>query len=324
MNSSYDKSSAVVVLPPVGGGRLRDPGLKSWLARSDLVRQERRPELLTFILSEIGKPCPEDGYAALRIWGQTGDRPTAWIAAVDPVYLEPRLDHLCLHAFSPYDIVPAELRQLIDHLQVALGGESGFGFARIGGHVYLSAAEPIASAAMPAYAIHGREPGELLPAGEGEQAHRGLLSEVEMALHEHAVNIEREAAGKRPVNSMWIWGGGFAPEGTTEWHPPLFADDALLAGYWTSKTAVVETWPGTIDRCLDESLAGFVAVTPDYDDDIDLLEAWLTELQGALKSGRLSSLVLLFRDGIRADIHPRHAYRFWRRRNTLLEEPPAA
>ncbi len=274
------------------------------------------------LLAEIGKACPGSGHAALRIWGQTGDRPTAWIAAADPVYLEPRLDHLCLHAFSPFDVAPSELRQLTDHLQKELGGESGFGFARIGGHVYLTTPEPIASAAMPAYTIHGRQPGEFLPEGDGEKPHRALLSEIEMALHEHEVNVERQSEGKRPVNSLWIWGGGFAPEPSTEWHPPLFADDSLLTGYWVSKTAVAEPWPGTIDRCLEESLAGFIAVTPDYDDDVDQLEAWLTELQMALDSGRLSSLVLLVRDGVRADVQRRHAWRFWRRRNTLLEKPP--
>ena len=69
----------------------------AWLAQSDLTQETGPKELLARIIQETGLPYPEQGFAALRMWGQTGDRPTTWIAAADPVYLEPRLDHLCLH-----------------------------------------------------------------------------------------------------------------------------------------------------------------------------------------------------------------------------------
>ena len=36
MDESYDKNTALVVLPPVGGGRLRDASLRAWLATSEL------------------------------------------------------------------------------------------------------------------------------------------------------------------------------------------------------------------------------------------------------------------------------------------------
>ena len=96
MTTSYDKSTAVVVLPPVGG-RLRDTSLRDWLVRADLAQVEGSVELLRTILGELGLAYPDDGLAALRMWGQTGVRPTVWMAAADPVYLEPRMSNLCLH-----------------------------------------------------------------------------------------------------------------------------------------------------------------------------------------------------------------------------------
>ena len=320
MSQSYDKGAAVVVLPAVGGGRLRDPELKIWLARSNLSIVERRIETLRAVLDQLGKPYPAEGLAALRMWGQTGDRPTVWMAGADPVYLEPRLDHLCLHAFVRTGVPPTELRPLFDHLQQELGDDSAFGFARVGSHGYLSsAAEPIAAASMPAYSVDGLAPNDFLPTGPGADRHRGLVSEIEMALHDHPVNLERQTRALPPVNSLWIWGGGHAPVAATEPHLPLFSDDALLRGYWLSKTALAEPWPGGIAGCLDVAVAGFVATIPAFDDTATL-EGCLRELKAALESGRLSSLTLLFRDGLRADILRNHRLRLWRRRNPLLEE----
>ena len=219
MNASYDKNAAIVVLPPVSGGRLKDASLRTWLAHSDLSFEAGPRELLDRVIHEIGLPYPDSGFAALRMWGQTGDRPANWIAAADPIYLEPRLDHLCLHALQTTSVGPAQMRALIDHLQRTLGDDSGFGFTRLGNCGYLSAKRPIATASMPAYVIDQQKPDDFLPSGDNAAAHRNLLSEIEMALHEHETNQQRVAYGLQPVNSLWLWGGGMAPEKITRPQP---------------------------------------------------------------------------------------------------------
>lgn len=319
MNISYDKNAAVVVLPPVANGRLQDRSLKVWLAQSDLTHEPGPKELLARILQEIGLPCPEQGFAALRMWGQTGDRPTKWIAAADPVYLEPRLDHLCLHALRRTDVDASQMRALINHLQETLAVGTEYGFTRLGSYGYLSSKTPVATATMPAYIVDQQRPDDFLPAGSDTAAHRNLLSEIEMALHEHEVNLAREASGQLPINSLWLWGGGTSPEQITRAQPPLYSDDALLTGYWYSGAAVAEPWLGSIAACLEESGAGFVAETPESDESPELLESCLQELRGALRCGRLSSLTLLFRDGLRAHVRRSHALRVWRRGSRLLE-----
>jgi hypothetical protein len=314
----YDKSAAVVVLPAVAGGRLKDASLRRWLARSDLRQLAEPRELLGRILEVLGRPCPESGLGALRMWGQTGDRPTVWIAAADPVYLEPRLDHLCLHA-QDADTVPAsDLRPLIDHLQATLGKDSGYGFARLNTCGYLRADKPIATAAVPPYVAHLELPNVFQPTGEGADAYRRLVSEVEMSLHEHEVNLRRQDKGLQPVNGFWIWGGGVAPEQETVPHPPLFTDDPLLTGYWLSNTGVGANWPGDIASCVEASVAGFVAVAPDRDNP-ELLGNCLAELRELLRSGRLSRLTLMFRDGIEAVVRASHRRRVWRRSSELLD-----
>lgn len=319
MNASYDKNAAVVVLPAVGNGRLNDAGLKVWLAQSDLTDEPGPKELLARIIQEIGLPYPDQGMAALRLWGQTGDRPTNWVAGADPVHLEPRLDHLWLHALQHAGVDPGHMRALIDHLQAKLAGDKRFGFLQLGSCCYLSSSQPFATASLPAYVIDQKRPDEYLPVGKDSARFRTLQSEIEMALHDHAANLEREAAGHLPVNSMWLWGGGTAPQQIIRPQPPLFSDDGLLRGYWYSATAVTESWPGSIEKCIDKSVAGFVAVMPERDDSLDLLEFCLHALQAALRSGRLSSLTLLFRDGLRAHVRRSHTVRVWRRSSRLLD-----
>ena len=306
------------MLPPLRGGRLSDKSLRAWLAQADLSEADRPQELLAAILSELGLPYPDEGLAALRMWGQTGDRPTVWIAAADPVYLEPRLDHLRLHALQRTGIPPSDLRPLFDHLQETLAEDQRYGFARLGACGYLRAEEPISTAMVPAYVIDQREPGEFLPTGEHTVMHRNILSEIEMALHEHPVNVRRVEEGKAPVNSLWLWGGGNAPQKITRPQPPIFTDDPLLLGYWESATAVADLWPGDFAACAEASLHGFVAVTPEEDMTPESLVTYLQELRELLHRKRVSRLILLSRDGLRAEVRRSDTLKFWRRDNELL------
>ena len=319
MNASYDKNTALVVLPPGRGGRLEDKSLRAWLAQAELSVSAEPTELLAQLTAELGLPYPEEGLAALRMWGQTGDRPAVWIAAADPLYLEPRLDSLCLHALQRTGMPSSDLRALFDHLQETLAQDRKFGFIRLGSNGYLRADQPISTASVPAYVVDLREPGEYLPTGDYTAMHRNILGEIEMALHDHEVNLRRVEEGLQPVNSLWLWGGGRAPEKITRPQPPLFADDPLLAGYWESATAVGEYWPGSFGACVEASLHGFVAVTPESDQRHETLQAYLEELRDLLRTKQVSRLVLLFRDGLRAEIRSARTLKFWRRDSELLD-----
>jgi len=311
--STYSEySTAVAVLPALGGGRLADPGLRRWLAKADFRRLARPRELLARILEVLGQPYPESGLGALRMWGQTGERPSIWVAAADPVYLEPRLDHLAVHAQDPESMSPADLRPLIDHLQATLAGDGSLGFARLGRYAYLRADLPIATARVPPYVAQLDMPNEYLPSGREAAEYRRLTSEVEMALHEHPVNTRREQQGLQPINGLWFWGGGRAPEQASLALPPLFAADPLVTGFWLSRGGDAGDWRGGIASCAAESTGAFVAVVPDQDDPA-LLQSCLGELKDLLGGGRVRALVLMFRDGIEARVEPGHRWRFWRR-----------
>ena len=265
-----------------------------------------------------GLTPPEEGLAALRLWGQTGDRPNVWIAAADPVHLEARLDHLCLHALMGAQLPKSDLRAVFDFLQKSLGEDTHVAFAHVGMFGYLRGNEAIATASVSAAVIDGMQPDEFMPAGEAAAGHLKLLGETQMCLHEHEVNQRREALGLLPVNSIWFWGGGIAPQKGLRKLPALFGDDPLFAGYWESCTGVSEPWPGNFAKCLDTAVKDLIIVTPASDEDGDFLAAYLLELREMLKSGQLSRLVLLFRDGLTAEVGRFDAFRLWRRSSALL------
>jgi hypothetical protein len=315
---SYDNSAAVVLLPPVRG-RLGDRKLLRWLSQAQL-EQVREPEnLLAQVLGVLGREPPIEGLAALRMWGQTGDRPGTWIAAADPVYMEPRLDRLFLHVLGPEDISRSEMRGLFDGLQETLGTDGALGFARLGSFGYVRATQPIVTAAIPPALVDGRNPDQSLPSSDTAADTLKLISEIEMTLHGHPVNAERMACGQPPVNSLWIWGGGYAPERSSVRVPPLFADDSTLRGYWESVDGSAEAWPGTIDACLDACANGFVAVMPADSRDSAELQTGLLAVREALRSGRLRHAVLVSADGIRATLRRSDRLRVWRRTSALLE-----
>lgn len=318
---------AVVVLPAGLSGRIAERGQRRWLAKSRLRRDESGDEWLRRLLAVLNLPPPDGGLGALRMWGQTGERPAVWIAAADPVYLEARLDHVCMYALSGPELPLTDIRVIFDSLQARLGTNDSNGpyaFARIGALGYLRSDEPIATAAVSPGTAHGASPDIFLPEGLEARGHDRLQSEVQMCLHEADVNLRREQAGLRPVNSLWFWGGGLASPQVARDIPPLYADDPLVRGYWHSSTGQVAPWPGSFDDCLEASPGGFVAVAPETGNraatDNGTLTNYLTSLRRMVSNGKLKRLTLLFRDGLFAEVRRADRFRFWRRGSVLLSE----
>jgi hypothetical protein len=319
---SYDSSTAVVLLPPVCG-RLGDRKLLRWLSQGQLEQLPAPVDSLAQVLGALGLEAPVEGLAALRMWGQTGDRPGTWLAAADPVFMEPQLDRLFLHALGPDHVSGSEMRRLFDSLQETLGADGAIGFAWLGACGYIRSGRPMVTAEESAVALDRQNPkGSQPPVAVAADTLR-LVSEIEMALHEQAVNRERQVRGQPPVNSLWIWGGGYAPDQRELRVPPMFAEDPLLRGYWESVSGNVEAWPGTIGACLDAVSGGFVAEVPAGVDDAGALGSHLRVLRDALRSGRLSHVLIISADGIRATLRRSDRYRVWRRASGLFGEPPA-
>jgi hypothetical protein len=321
----HGKAQALVVLPegamPDGTSGI-PPQHRHWLARSRLARLPQNEPLLQALVALDVTP-PAAGLGALRLLGQTGQRPAGWVAAADPVCLDARLDHVVLRPPSAGTLAEMELSEIFKYLQRTLAAEGSPEFACVGTLGYLRCNEPMATAAASPAVAAGDSPERFMPAGELARAHDRLQSEIQLCLHEADANKRRGQAGMSPVNALWLWGGGVLPEVQTEVRnalPPLFTDDPLFKGYWLSASAPVAGWPGSLDACLQASPRGFVAVLPGGPHEDAAAAMQLSGLRRLLRPGRLNAVTLILAGGLRVEARRWDALRFWRRNARLPVE----
>jgi hypothetical protein len=316
-------AQAVLVLPPAAFGRLASPALCRWLARGILSHREPDREILANVVELLGAPMPEEGFAALRFWGQSGQRSGSWMAAADPVHLETRLRDVRIRHVAPGDYGIRDLDELVETLQNELGGDGNFDFIRIGAHAYVRAVEPFDSPRHSTAVIDGEVPDAHTPTGSAAATFHRLLGETEMLVHEHDVNNRRAANGKPMINSFWYWGGGVAPEFERRELPPLFSGDPLFSGYWASAGVTVHDWRGDLAACLEATSGRFVAVLPDLPPatSADVVQQVLASVREHLRRGDLASVVMLFRDGLRVTMCRADRFKVWRRAPAFLERP---
>ena len=122
-----------------------------------------------------------------------------------------------------------------------------------------------------------------LPTGTAASRLRGLMSEIEMWLFDHAVNRARAAEAARPLTGLWLWGGGPAVtslppvQGWAAGNDPLFR--AFAAPQNSLGAPPQPTAPGVI------VLAGEPGTN-------DLESRWLVRSLDDLRAGRITQITL--------------------------------
>lgn len=100
-----------------------------------------------------------------------------------------------------------------------------------------------------------------LPSGRDASVLKRLMTEIQMWLHDHPVNIAREARGVESVNALWIWGGGRLPtRAAITTLPVLRSDDAFLRGLWTLGGGANAELPDCLDA-IDLAAADALVVS---------------------------------------------------------------
>jgi 2,3-bisphosphoglycerate-independent phosphoglycerate mutase len=108
-------------------------------------------------------------------------------------------------------ITSEEARELIDAVNEQLGSEI-IQFFPGSGHRHLMVwvnGKPRAMCVDP-QSLVGRSIADSLPAGDGADMLRKLMDASLMILRDHPVNEERQQAGLKPANCLWLWGEGRA------------------------------------------------------------------------------------------------------------------
>lgn len=185
----------------------------------------------------------------------------------------------------------------------------------------------------PVSQVAGRNVHAHLPGGADALHWIGVLNEIQMLFFEHAVNQAREAGGKLPVNSVWLWGGGHArgelaqPFGRVYGDSDLAAAFALASG--TPCDAVPDAgraWPEQGEDAMLLAWEGSRRALQQGD-----LQAWRASVQrfeqvcaapllAALRAGRIARITLDVpgEDATRRFVLTRGmAWKVWRRPQNL-------
>lgn len=282
-----------------------------WLARGEWSRSPDGVEPFLIVLDELGVPAPAQGLAAIRLWGQTGERPSDWVSAADPVYLEAVLDHVRMHSLDEHALQRDEREQLFDYLQAQLGN-AACRFELIGEHGYVRGEAAFATASRSAHARDSCELDAFLPTTAGSQQHDRLIGELQLLLHETPMNRQRVEQGRLPVNSIWFWGGGRVPPANAVALPCLYAEDPQYLGFWQSVDAEMTRWPTDAwELPAEDSNSGVVVLPPDSNRS-GLVDAVLQAAKRRLARGQIQRLTLVFSDGWRVRLGRWQLLAIWR------------
>lgn len=212
------------------------PALDTLLARSRLTRRAAQ-SLEATLTDAFGLPAGAP-YAAFRRLGEAAldgaIDASGWICA-DPVHLRFQQNQLILADSGSFAIT-------LDEAQ-AIAGELNRHFPDLGRfhvaaperwylqlHSAANLGEPGQFDVPPLSAVAGRRVDRQLPSTPQTAWLRQLLNEAQMVLHAHPANAAREASGRLPINSLWLWGAGALPPAMPRIFDELWSDNPLATG----------------------------------------------------------------------------------------------
>jgi len=335
----------VVTLP----GLLRPPGAdgapprRAPDARGAMPVPAGPAPALARLIAAAGAPVPErDGIGAALAphYGVTrqcdwplaairaaalGVEPGAayWLAA-DPVTLEAGRDDLRLTG-AVTDLAPGEAAALIATLNAHFRADGLVFVAPRPGAWFVATPGVQEIATRPLAAAVGRSLRLLLPAGKDAGKWQRWHSEIQMLLHEHPVNAARERAGRAPVNSVWLDGGGTHPAPAA---PAVrtFANGGIAAALAAHAGQPAAAVPAALDAALAAAGgATTIVVALDAAGDVGAVErAWAAPAWATLASGAIESVALIADGDGAAVVWAARRPRGWERIAARLRAPDLA
>lgn len=256
--------------------------------------------------------------------------PTYYWWRADPVHLIADRDQLVMLPQAVLAATPEEMRQIAAAFNkdyAAEGYQLEFpeparGYLQVPADWHCHSRSPAS--------VAGQAMTEFMPSGPDEDAVRKLMTEIQMWLHLHPVNLARETSGQPTINSLWLWGGGRLTERLTQSPARIVASLPLVCGLGMLAGQTTESWPADMKVPGMQGEWLIALSIRDFAGDVSRLARELMEpLWHALQRGRLHQ-IRFYPGGSRIYKLTRvGAHRFWRRTCALTQllresnDPPA-
>lgn len=130
----------------------------------------------------------------------------------DPVHLQADMDHAILTSSHDLYLEPDESIAICDALNKHFK-QDGLNFICLSKDQWVvSCEDEIELDTTPLSETIGRNVNFFLPKGDASGFWKKTLTEAQMLMHSHEVNVNRESSGKLSVNSLWFHGSGHLPK----------------------------------------------------------------------------------------------------------------
>ncbi len=164
--------------------------------------------------------------------------------------------------------------------------------------------------------VWGKDVRAYLPDGEDALHWRMMLNEMQMLLHEHPVNAQREENRQQPINSVWIEGGGRLPNRSMRQNTVLMSQQDVVRGL------------ARLSACEHLDLVHSFADLEYHDHLVIFMQAhkqieqlWFEPLLEALRGATVKKLNLHFAVAeytFTLSLRPFDVWKVWRRKKPLL------
>ncbi len=280
---------------------------------------------------------PQAGWpiAPCSLLADGGEPGTHYWLRADPVHLRLEGGRLMLADSGVFSVSQQEAEGYADSLNAHFSGAGLVFYPLRPDRWYLRVAQAPALQTTPLAQAAGRSVDPLLPRGADAALWHARLNEIQMLLHGHALNQQREDAGALAINSLWLWGGGSLPKGLPAAFNAVWSRDSFAAGLAQAARVASRQLPGDAPELLRAGAGSGVhlvvldqlRVAARYGDAhgwreglLQLERDWFVPLLDALRRERIGMLSLhglgpagaLSSEVTRGDLN-----RFWRRAKPL-------
>jgi hypothetical protein len=206
----------------------RLPLAERWLAAA---RLENVPigDPIEWLAREFALPSPAP-VAAIALSGEGLEAAGTWMRA-DPVHLRIDREALRLHGPASLAIEKREADALVAMLQAHFERDGLSFTAPVPERWYVRLPAGEAPLGTPLSSVIGRSVHGHLPQSRGDMNWGRTLTEAQMLLGMHEVNVARESQARPAINSLWFWGGGEWPSNTgAAPYAAIHAEDVFARG----------------------------------------------------------------------------------------------
>jgi len=260
---------------------------------------------------------PQTPVAPLALLGAARDPGDDYVLRADPVHLAADRDRILL-VQTIDDLSADDAHVLVQMLDRHFAADD-LRFETVRPNAWFARrSQPANIATTPPDAAGGRNLLASMPSGADGGTWKRWQNEIEMMMHDHPVNVAREARGAPAVSGIWFSGGGRMAD-VRSLPPTIVAAPPTRLGDLARGIAAYSGTAGAIDGDFEQLMArpsdasrGPLRLAV-LEDPRDLDAKWLAPALERLGARRLGAVHLIADGNGRAAMWTAHAPRFWRR-----------